>query len=690
VTARLPLRVLALPLACAAILGLDACTIRKVSVEHHVDIVQLPPVHERAFSPSFDCGEAASAVQDMVCGSPALSSLDKELAAAMRRQLRQADLIGRDQLLATQRHWLVTRRSACAIPPARQQDLSPDPELETCLVRLYHERIAAVSGWSVPAHGDAVAPIAAYVGVKGAEYRDPGLCTPLSGILAAAVQRNGDLDPSHLPELSELAGTHGAGSVDQPYRLAVTSYEGGADQSYQLRARTLFAGAGEQPALDQTAFTAWVKAQPNSGGRFSLVASDAKDFAAIDIIRYQGRLLALAVEPWGYYSPAAIGESSYAGIFEILGPGKVEPRCLYKTYLRPPTHGGFDALPNYTQLTALLDALQGMAPEDFDPNDRREAHLFEQELRWTLLNLPLIGTAEVRQAGWVGWLHRREDATLDALFAWSERDLPSKLLYRKLVARLRPVQDELAQEFQQAQGLTPGEAGQAAELVLVELLEHSIGTYPGSAAIEAARPATLLAYHPRFSVAPLPGDLEGGRPIRSLHSAVLNQLPAEALADYVKYEFLTPGHAHSTGAGGETSLMAAVEVPDDVALLLLAGANPNEGNAWHKTALMAAAQADQPEAARQLLEGGASAAATTIPWTADEGGIAMFQIHTGNRTALMYAAANAHPALIKLLLDHGAKASDRDTAGRSACEYLTDNAGLAAADKAAARAMLCR
>jgi len=690
VTARLPLRVLALPLALAALLGLDACTIRKVSVEHHVDIIQLPPVHERAFSPSFDCGEAASAVQDMVCGSPSLSGLDKELASALRRQLRQADLIGRDQLLATQRHWLVTRRTACAIPPARQQDLSPDPALETCLARLYHERIAAVSGWSVPAHGDAVAPIAAYVGIKGADYRDPGLCTPLSGILEAAIQRSGKLDPSQLPELTELAGTHGAASVDQPYHLAVSSYEGGADQSYQLRARALFAGAGDRPALDQTAFTTWVKAQPNAGGRFSLIASDAKDFAAIDIIRYQGRLLALAVEPWGYYSPGAIGESSYAGLFEILGPGQIEPRCLYKTYLRPPVHGAFDALPNYSQLTALLDALQGVAPEDFDPNDRRETHLFEQELRWTLLNLPLIGTAEVRQAGWAGWLHHREDATLDALFAWSERDLPSKILYRKLIALMRPAQDELAQTFQQAQGLTPGEAGQAAELVLVELLERDIGTYPGSAAIEAARPSTLLAYRPRFATAPLPGDLEGGRPIRSLHSAVLNHLPEDALADYIKYEFLTPGHAHSTGAGGETSLMAAVEVPGTVALLLQAGANPNEANAWHKTPLMAAAQADQPEAARLLLAGGANPEATTIALTADEGGVPMFQIHTGGRTALMYAAANAHPALIRLLLDGGAKPQDRDTAGRRACDYVSDNAALTAADKAAATAMLCR
>ncbi|MEI9984987.1 MAG: ankyrin repeat domain-containing protein [Aliidongia sp.] len=252
----------------------------------------------------------------------------------------------------------------------------------------------------------------------------------------------------------------------------------------------------------------------------------------------------------------------------------------------------------------------------------------------------------MRQAGWAGWLHHRQDATLDALFAWSERDLPSKRIYRKLVALMLPAQAELVQAFRQVQGLTPGEAQQAAELVLLELVEHTIGTYPGSAAIEAARPASLQAYHQRFATAPAPGDLEAGRPIRSLHSAVLNRLPEDAVEDYVKYEFLMPGHTHSTGAG-ETSLMAAVEAPDMVSLLLQAGADPNEPNQWRKTSLMAAAQADRPETARRLLDARADVAATTIPWTADEGGVAMFQIHTGGRTALMYAAGNAHPTLIR-------------------------------------------
>jgi len=682
------LHVLLMTLALA---GLAGCTVRKISVPHiATDLQPLPPPRERAFAPSFDCTEAGSAVQDMVCGSPTLAALDKELAAAFRRQLREGDLIGRDQLLATQRHWLVTRRADCAIPAARQPDLAPDPQMEACLAGLYRQRIAAIAAWSVPLQRDALAPMAAYVEVTGADYRDPGLCTPLAALLEAQVQRSGTIDPAHLPALTELAGTHGAAVAEQPFHLAVSSFEGGADQGYGLRARALFAGDAQRPAFDQAAFTKWIKAQPNAGGRFSLSESDAKDFAAIDVIRYQGRLLALAVEPWGYYSPAAIGESSYAGLVEILGPGQVEPRCLFKTYQRPPIHGEFDTLANFGQLTALLDGLQGMPSDEFVANDRREAYLFDQELRWSLVNQPLIGTAEVRQAGWAGWLHHRQDALLEALFAWSERDLASKRLYRRLIELLQPAQAELAQTFQQSQGLKPGEAQQAAELVLLELMAHRIGTYPGSAAIEAAAPTGLLSYRQHFPTAPAAGDLEAGRPIRSLYSAVLNRLPEDAVEDYVKYEFLVPGNAHSTGAAGETSLMAAVEQPDTTTMLLQAGADPNEANQWHKTPLMAAAQLDRLETARLLIEAHADVAAVTVSFSAAESGVPMFQVHTGGRTALMYAAAGGHAPLIRLLLDHGAKPGDRDTAGRNACDYLRDNAGLSDAERKEAMALLCR
>ena len=105
---------------------------------------------------------------------------------------------------------------------------------------------------------------------------------------------------------------------------------------------------------------------------------------------------------------------------------------------------------------------------------------------------------------------------------------------------------------------------------------------------------------------------------------------------------------------------------------------------------MAAAQLDQLDTAKLLLDAHADLAAVTVPLTASENGVAMFQIHTSGRTALIYAAGNAHPALIRLLLDRGAKPGERDSAGRTACDYLRDNAALGEAERKEATSMLCR
>lgn len=683
--------------AVLLILGVSGCTIgRRVDVPH-VAPVEKPLVFvPRTFSPSFDCLEAASTVQDAICGSKTLAELDNAMAATYRRDLRNTELIDRDRLMATQIRWLIARKSACKLPDARQKDVSPDPAMETCLTRLYRDRLAVLTTWSQPVRtGGAGQPISAYVEFRGLEYRDKALCTPLREVLQNAILRHGDVDPAHLSDVTEIAGTHGeavAPAGTRPFKLAVTSYEGGPGASFQLRAQALFVGDGATPTVEQTIFTKWIRTQPNSGGRFFIAASDTKDFAALDVVQYDGRLLALVVEPWGYYSPASIGEPSYAGVYEILGPGNAEPRCLFKTFSRPPVHGAFDELPAFTALKALLEQMRGDPPADFDPNDRREAHLLQQDTLWNLLNLPLVGTEEERQRGWAGWLRNRHDATLDALFVWSERDLTSKNLYRRLLDLLRPTSTELVTTFEQVQGLSQSEAQVAADLVMMELIEQTIGAYPGSAAVAAANPAGLLAYRPRFYVAPMPGDLEGGRPIANLHSALLNHAPLPVIADFVKYELTEPGHRHSVGAGGETALMAAVDLPDAVAMLLAAGANPNEADAVHRTALMAAAQADRFESAQRLLDGGANLHAATSAGTEDgPDGTPMseFQIPAG-ATALMLAAAHAHPPFIQLFINHGAKFGDRDASGHTACDYLAGNTALQKDERTTLKSLMCK
>jgi len=672
-------------------LALAGCTFgRKVEVSHEKPdekpLVFVPP----AYHPSFDCLEAASIAQDEVCGSKILSGLDEAMAASYRRAIRNSDLIGSSQLASLQAHWLIDRRTACALPAGRRKDQPADPAAEACLQALYRERIARLDAWPKPVRAAGRGhPIGAYVSFQGADYRDP-LCAPVQQLLEESIQRNGDVDPHHLSGAAELASTHGdAAALGLPFRLAVTAYKGDADKSYELRAQTL--SIDGQPVVDQAIFGAWIRQQPNSGGRFFVAISDSKDFAALDAIRYQGRLFALAVEPWGYFSPASIGEASYAGLFEILGPGRAEPRCLYKTYSRPPARGAFDALPSLTQLRALLVTLQGEAPADYDPNDRRAAHLLAEARLWHDLNLPLIGTGEELQDGWAGWLRKRHDATWDALFAWSERDLGSKTLYRQLIDLMAPAGTELAQTFRDAQGLSPAEARDAADLALMELIEQHLGTYPGSEAAEAENPRALATYRPRFAVAPKPGDIEAGRPIASLHSAALNGA-GDALGDFIRYEYGQLGHARSRGADGETALMAAAGNPATANLLLSAGADPNETDAAHRTALMTAARLDQLDTAQRLLDAGADPERATIAWTGTgpEGTAMPASAVTQGETALMIAADHARPALIRLLLDHGARPQDRDGNGGTACDRLAGNFRLEPADRTALAALLCR
>jgi ankyrin repeat protein len=152
-----------------------------------------------------------------------------------------------------------------------------------------------------------------------------------------------------------------------------------------------------------------------------------------------------------------------------------------------------------------------------------------------------------------------------------------------------------------------------------------------------------------------------------------------------------PGRARSKGAAGETALIAAVETPETLRLLLNAGADPNEADAAHRTALMMAARLDRIEAAQHLLDGGADPERVTIAWTADGPDAMPMQDSAvaAGATALMMAAANAQPPLIRLLIDHGAQPRDRDANNRTACDYLARNETLQPPDRAAVKPLLC-
>jgi uncharacterized protein YecT (DUF1311 family) len=118
-------------------------------------------------------------------------------------------------------------------------------------------------------------------------------------------------------------------------------------------------------------------------------------------------------------------------------------------------------------------------------------------------------------------------------------------------------------------------------------------------------------------------------------------------------------------------LPMAVEWPQAFDRLLELGADPNAGNYFGKTPLMVAAHLNRPDAVRKLLRAGAQVNAQTQPFkdwltTMDRSG----------RTALMYAAENAGPLVLQLLLDAGADTSLKDSQKSGLDYYLARNPRL--------------
>ena len=92
---------------------------------------------------------------------------------------------------------------------------------------------------------------------------------------------------------------------------------------------------------------------------------------------------------------------------------------------------------------------------------------------------------------------------------------------------------------------------------------------------------------------------------------------------------------------------------------------------------MVAAHFDRPDAARRLIEAGAKVNAVTI---AGSNAWVEAPKRTG-RTALMYAAENASPATIKVVLDAGADPTVKDSDGNDMSFYLGRNPRFTATER---------
>jgi len=566
--------------------------------------------------------------QEIICSNETLAKLDKELANVYRRNLRRSDSIGREQLIASQNRWLIGRANSCAVPTLRVDPaMPPKSALLSCLINTYSDRIAVLRQWPQivpqPTTDKSLAhPLPAYVELRQTEYSDPQLCGALADAFNGALRNHGDLDIARIPGMSELAGTHGETRA-QGY--AVELQDAGPYAGYALRARTLKSSDG-RVLLDEAALGTWVRRLPNHGGRPNSAGSQTGDYGSLDVFRYtahSGRTLVLVAEPWGKYAPGAQGEWAYAGVYQIgATSGAAEPLCLYRTYMTPPLKGELERLTAYSALQGALSEIHGPTSGELIGRDLHDEYLFRMEQQWLQQNMPLLALGEAKRNGWIGWLRKRHDAVLDALFAWSERSLRNKMAYRHLLTLLPAASEELINTYQRTQRMTVDDAREAANLTLMRMLAYYASDLPGNAVNMPNAPlGGKSAALPKYPILATESDVQRERSYTGLYSAALNGADKDAIDDYLKYEYADKKTRLTRGADGETALMAAVESPEIVRQLLAAGASANETDNLGRTPLMNAAAAGQPESARILIGAGAQVAARSKPTAASSGGL---------------------------------------------------------------------
>jgi uncharacterized protein YecT (DUF1311 family) len=642
-----------------------------------------PPVQPRAASlASFDCVDGLPALHRQICASETLSRLDKQVVEQYRSRLRSLDLPGALLLEADQRQWLLSRAGQC--PPA------DGANAQDCLLAIYRQRADDLANWpeAQPAARHGAHGLSAYAEFRLAESRDANLCETMKSTLNEDLQRNGLPVPARLPGATALAGSHGPGASVElgGQRLSVDLYDAGPYAGYQLRARGL--SRNGQRIIDDSTLPRWVAELPNYGGRAHVSSSQTRDYGAIDIFRLGGRELVLVNETWGFYSPAARGESAYAGLYALDSQG-LKPLCLYQGYLTPPRNNTLSGLPAFAALQTELNSLAGDPPAEVAQHERLDNAQSLKERQWALLNMPLVGVQELKTYGREGAIRQRHDRSLNRLFDWSERNLDNKLAYRRLLPMLKPAHGELQQLFAD-QGLYPVQAGIAADL----LLHESLARATEYLALPAPPPEAPLAphaeYRPRYAIAPTPGDLERGRNFATLHSVVLNNAPAHVVNDFIAYETENLGARRGLSLDGSPAPMAAVQNPESLELLLRSGFDANQSNAWGKTALMMAAQLNQLDSLRLLLGSGADVHSQTrsVPG-AGVGGVERREAAQPRQTALLIAARQAGVPAIEALRAAGALREEWTGYAQQVCAALGSNPQLTSATREQLQSPLC-
>lgn len=681
-----------LALLATAVALLSGCT--STPVAGPVDNTPPPPSipSERTSTlASFECGGALPEVHRQICASDELSRADRQLHDQHRARVQSSDVAGALLLEANHRQWLLGRSGHCGLGEESGTEIRGDSQMIGCLQALYRQRSRELAAWpeAQPQAQSGRHAYSAYVDYRLADSRDPALCSAMTAELNADLDRNGLPSAGRLPGATLLAGTYAPRkSVNvNGSEVQIDVYNAGPYAGFEQRSRVLIING--QAVLGPRTMPQWIAQQPNYGGRAHASSSQTGDYGSIDVFTRNGRNLVMVNETWGFYSPAARGESAFSGLYELQGQG-VQPLCLFQTYLTPPRTNTLAGMPAYAQLQTELDTLAGDPLPGYAQQERRNNFQTWKERQWTLLNLPLLGADALTRFGREAAVRQRNDAAMDDFFSWSERSLGNKALYRRVMPMLQPAHNELVQMFN-AQGLTATEARTAADLLFLESVARAMENMTAPSQAPDLPLAANASYQPRFAIAPAAGELERGRNFATLYSVLLNDAPQNVVRDFIAYETDTLGRQRGMGPDSSPALMAALRTPANVRILLDAGFDVNQANAWGKTPLMAAAQLNALESARLLLANGADVhRQTTQSPNLGAGGPDRAEAAKGRQTALLLAALDADAGMITTLLDAGAARQLWKGYHEQVCNALDANQKLSESERAAFKEPLCK
>ena len=636
------------------------------------------PEAGEAAKPGLECDKVATAIDRLICREPPLAALDAAIGPAFRDYLDRARAAERDARIADQQVWLAGRATACPAAARPQPDAQPgDAHSEgaiACLLRIYEQRVAVLraernaAAWP---HIRFRPTIVEGAGTKLCEDLERDLMAsflgrglfvnplgereisfiPIAGLGEDPTVRRADIDAYNsgkpLAVLQWLASDGGERLPTIEYRAFASPEEllTAIGRGIEPLAHSLHEAAHPIVDIDRLPHPDPTKPQTRPRAAFARSSNLSIDDMP-RFFRYEDHVyLAGPMQP-------VPGKPGDLGIYRLYGPASLHRVCLFDAHM-PMAH-----LPDHALSRPEIATLERVAGPLL-PTGRLCAGIGD------------AARSLADHAAWRPWVLDRGRPTPGgsggeqlALYM-RNRSLtgPEKARqYRAYSAARVSAIAALVPFYRDQFGRTPAEAERFAALYLDRKISDGLELDPDDETV-AALFATDYVEKRAAQQAALAGDTRGLR-------AALGPEP-KAVAKGI------------TGGLDEPLVSDALEHPETLRAALDLGLDPNDVGASGRTPLMVAARLDLVEAAGILLaqgarlDAGAKDAVAQTDSTGDPSCMTEDQAagDTPGRTALSYAAEFASPAMVRLLLDHGADPKQPDSAGRRPSGYVKNRTG---------------